>query len=426
KRLEEVVNSIVEECISFVGLDLNLAPLHMLYRVAGLTMRRAQSIIDYREQNNGFHSRHELLKVSRSGHLLFLGSWNRAKDVCSMCWFFAGSSCSSGNEKADKVCFFLIRTLSSQNAPLSLDETVCNLRPSLVVASTPHAQAPGCSKNIYDDDVVMLDTTEEVTLCHTPGAKHALEKMDCTPAVSTKRQCLGLEDDDIIMIDDTCDPIDLCDESSEESVHLSEEDLAFNPLDQTAVHPQTYLVTKSIILAMHWHLTDVGSPAFVDRFQRLKEESNLDVFLSRFVTNDVGLPTLRDIVDYLSRPLEFDERQNLFEPLFHENILDADKIKPGTKVVGRVKNVTTFGAFVECGLSNDVFIHLNDFPHQSRKELQRANMNARNQALFNSLHFGDRIEGTVKLVKVVGSGSKKHFNINLHKVRKISPDEKFH
>lgn len=63
RRLVQAVQAVMEECISFVGVDINAAPLHLLARVAGLSEKKAQSIIAHRSAVGAFRSRGELRKV---------------------------------------------------------------------------------------------------------------------------------------------------------------------------------------------------------------------------------------------------------------------------------------------------------------------------------------------------------------------------
>lgn len=63
-QLTSAVHNVMEECISFVGVDLNAAPLHILSRVAGLSEMKAKAILTYRSQIGPFRSRADLLKVS--------------------------------------------------------------------------------------------------------------------------------------------------------------------------------------------------------------------------------------------------------------------------------------------------------------------------------------------------------------------------
>lgn len=69
KRLEEAVNEVMEECISFVGVDLNTAQLHVLTRVAGLSQASAREIINYRMKNGRFRCRNELNLVSTTAQV---------------------------------------------------------------------------------------------------------------------------------------------------------------------------------------------------------------------------------------------------------------------------------------------------------------------------------------------------------------------
>lgn len=64
RRLVAAVNAVMEECISFVGVDVNAAPVHILARVAGLSEAKAKAIVDYRSRFGSFNTRADLCKVS--------------------------------------------------------------------------------------------------------------------------------------------------------------------------------------------------------------------------------------------------------------------------------------------------------------------------------------------------------------------------
>jgi uncharacterized protein len=72
---------------------------------------------------------------------------------------------------------------------------------------------------------------------------------------------------------------------------------------------------------------------------------------------DVGLPTLRDILDSLLRPGR-DPRDELPPPIFSTEVLKIEDLKPGMELKGTVRNVIDFGAFVDIGLKNDGLVHI--------------------------------------------------------------------
>jgi len=120
-----------------------------------------------------------------------------------------------------------------------------------------------------------------------------------------------------------------------------------NPLDASAVHPESYGVVK----AMAGDL-DCTVDALMSR-----AELRSRIEPSRYVTDSVGLPTLEDIVDELARPGR-DPRENFEIFAFAEGVDKMDDLSPGMKLPGVVTNVTAFGAFVDVGVHQDGLVHI--------------------------------------------------------------------
>ncbi len=120
-----------------------------------------------------------------------------------------------------------------------------------------------------------------------------------------------------------------------------------NPLDASAVHPESY----GIVEAMAKDLGCAASDLLVDpeKRQRIKAES--------YVTETVGLPTLRDILAELEKPGR-DPRQAFDAFAFAEGVTRLEDLEPGMRLPGIVTNVTNFGAFVDIGVHQDGLVHI--------------------------------------------------------------------
>ena len=112
-----------------------------------------------------------------------------------------------------------------------------------------------------------------------------------------------------------------------------------NPLDNTAVHPERYGVAKQLIEA-----------------RRLAGEGQ-QIDLRPFVTDEVGLPTLTDILHELEKPTR-DPRTQIEEFHFDENVHTIDDLVPGMVLPGIVTNIADFGVFVDLGVHKDGLIHV--------------------------------------------------------------------
>ncbi len=122
-----------------------------------------------------------------------------------------------------------------------------------------------------------------------------------------------------------------------------------HPLDATAVHPERYSVVERMAAELG---TDVGG---LVRNEALL--GRLEGQLPRYVSGDVGLPTLRDILEELRRPGR-DPREAFEAPAFRDDVTELRHLKPGMILEGVVTNVAAFGAFVDVGVHQDGLVHI--------------------------------------------------------------------
>jgi len=122
---------------------------------------------------------------------------------------------------------------------------------------------------------------------------------------------------------------------------------AVNPLDSSAVHPESYRVVDAMAADAGCSVADL----IKDKSLRMK------VRLQNYVSETVGLPTLNDIMQELSKPGRDPRRQfEIFS--FAEEVNKIEDIKVGMKLPGIVTNVTNFGAFVDIGVHQDGLVHI--------------------------------------------------------------------
>jgi protein Tex len=120
-----------------------------------------------------------------------------------------------------------------------------------------------------------------------------------------------------------------------------------NPLDQSAVHPESYHVVDRMAAALGCAVSDLIA----------KEELRKQIHIQEFTDSRVGLPTLQDIMQELAKPGR-DPRQQfeLFE--FSKEVHSIGDLRPGMKLPGIVTNITAFGAFVDIGVHQDGLVHI--------------------------------------------------------------------
>ncbi len=120
-----------------------------------------------------------------------------------------------------------------------------------------------------------------------------------------------------------------------------------NPLDASAVHPESYPVVKTMGEDLGCSVSDLMKDAGLRK----------KIDLSRYVNDTVGLPTLTDIMDELAKP-GIDPREPFEHFSFDENVSTIQDLQPGMKLPGIVTNVTNFGAFVDVGVHQDGLVHI--------------------------------------------------------------------
>ncbi|CAG9826823.1 unnamed protein product [Diabrotica balteata] len=222
KTLEEALDEVVSECVSFVGVDLNTASQCLLRRIAGITDKRATEIIKFREKNGAFICRDQLLKVPGIG------------------------------PKAFEQCAGFLRIVPT------------------------NAASPSKLSKSYK---------------------------------TTK-------------------------------------------LDQTIIHPESYDLTKKLLKSLKLNEDQIGEETLIQGVQTIKSE--LPEVCEKLDTN---VETLNLIIDALEKPLNYDFRTESQNTFFAVELKDFDDVSVGDKMVGRVKNVTHFGCFVDIGISQDALIH---------------------------------------------------------------------
>ncbi|KAM3176262.1 hypothetical protein ACTXT7_006872 [Hymenolepis weldensis] len=329
RKLQAEVEEALEECISFVGVDVNTAQKHVLARVAGLSQAKAQEIINYRVKHGRFRCRNEILKVKGIGASTF----------------------------AQCAGFLRVRPeFSITRMDASRDVEFISL----------------CS----DDDGDRSDDIE-MDVVSLGGKRSRLVAMDTLPPPKRSRI--------------TIPPLD-------------PNDLSFNPLDQTAIHPASFHIATALIRYLNHEVSDIGSAVLRNSAKALFASRDRDAVLSRFTTKEFGLETLCDILDALCRPLDFDERQDLFAPMFRSSVISIINLSPGLEVQGCVTNVTTFGAFVDIGVEVDALVPIGKFPRPSANRRYAGSGiggsgSTRSILRQLSLRLGDRIRAKIDSVK---------------------------
>jgi len=132
---------------------------------------------------------------------------------------------------------------------------------------------------------------------------------------------------------------------------------ARNPLDNSAVHPERYDLVEQMAKDQGCTIADLINNK--EKRQAIRPE--------RYVTKEVGLPTLTDILKELEKPGR-DPREQIEEFRFAEGIESVDDLVEGMELPGIVTNITAFGAFVDIGVHQDGLVHISQLADKYVKD----------------------------------------------------------
>ena len=122
-----------------------------------------------------------------------------------------------------------------------------------------------------------------------------------------------------------------------------------NPLDNSAVHPESYSIVERMAKDQGCSITELIS----------NEQIRKNIDLNKYVTDKVGLPTLTDILKELAQPGR-DPREEIEEFHFDESVHTIDDLQIGMVLPGIVTNISAFGAFIDMGIHKDGLVHISE------------------------------------------------------------------
>ncbi len=128
---------------------------------------------------------------------------------------------------------------------------------------------------------------------------------------------------------------------------------AKNPLDNSAVHPESYHIVEAMAEEQKCSVSELIS----------NKELIKHIDLKHYISNEVGLPTLNDILQELEKPGR-DPREQLEEFEFDTSVHSIDDLKEGMELPGIVTNITNFGAFVDIGVHQDGLVHISQLSNK--------------------------------------------------------------
>ncbi|MEK6547405.1 MAG: S1 RNA-binding domain-containing protein, partial [Bacteroidota bacterium] len=132
---------------------------------------------------------------------------------------------------------------------------------------------------------------------------------------------------------------------------------AKNPLDASAVHPERYEIVEKMAKDLNCKVGDLLA----------NESLRKQIQLQKYVTTEVGMPTLTDILAELAKPGR-DPREQFEAFEFTEGVNEIKDLRVGMKLPGIVTNITNFGAFVDIGVHQDGLVHVSQLADKFVKD----------------------------------------------------------
>ena len=129
-----------------------------------------------------------------------------------------------------------------------------------------------------------------------------------------------------------------------------------NPLEITAVHPESYVATEQLLTNLNFDKNDLKNK---DKLNELREK--LKALNIKKVSKElnIGEMTLKDIIEELSKPGR-DPREDMPKPILRSDVLKIDDLSEGMVLTGTVRNVIDFGAFIDIGVKHDGLVHISE------------------------------------------------------------------
>lgn len=123
-----------------------------------------------------------------------------------------------------------------------------------------------------------------------------------------------------------------------------------NPLDNTGIHPESYQLTNNILNYLKLDIKDIQNKEFKETLENV----NINELINNFKSDEY---TIKDIIKELLNP-GLDPREEIDPPILRSDVLKLEDLRVGMELKGTVRNVASFGAFIDIGIKNDGLLHI--------------------------------------------------------------------
>ena len=129
-----------------------------------------------------------------------------------------------------------------------------------------------------------------------------------------------------------------------------------NPLEITAVHPESYEAAEKLLEKVGYNKKDIKDKQKLEEIKEKLKSINIKEVATEL---EIGELTLKDIIDEISKPGR-DPREDLPKPILRSDVLKFEDLQEGMELTGTVRNVIDFGAFVDIGVKHDGLVHISE------------------------------------------------------------------
>lgn len=315
KHLADSLESVVESCVNFVGVNANTASPALLKYISGLGQTTARKLVEHRNQNGSFAARENLKEVSGFGDVTFIQAAGFLRIDCSQDPLDRTSIHPEDYELANKILARLDCTINELTPPPVQPKPVA--RPAPVAVSETTKDTPSTSAN---EDATSAPANENAAPASEPP-ENAPESAETSPATESP--------------------------ATPEAANV-DSPAAETPSSPPVVAPA--LVTPPAI-----------SPAMLAESRKRRKElvQRIKGLNAAELARELGVGEMKmqDLLRSLRNPCH-DPREDLPAPVFRKGILKFDDLKKGMQLRGQIVNVVDFGVFLNIGIGESCLVHI--------------------------------------------------------------------